>query len=133
MDAPRAEVVDIIVDCADPYRLAEFWAEILGRAVAGNKGPYVWLQRVDGGVGFGFQRVAEPRHGKNRVHIDIESADVAAAARRIEELGGRRVEGYERGGFLVMADPEGNEFCLLPPAFDVDDEGNTDYVARLGL
>ena len=81
----------------------------------------------------GFQRVDEPRRGKNRVHVDIEVADLVAATARIEALGGRRVEGYERGGFLVMADPEGNEFCVLPLEFDVDDDGNTDYAERLGL
>ena len=67
------------------------------------------------------------------MHIDIEVADVVAAAQKIEALGGRRAEGYERGGFLVMADPEGNEFCVLPLEFDVDDDGNTDYAERLGL
>ena len=135
MDDWRAEIVDVIVDCKDPNRLAAFWAEVLGRAIEGSKGPYVWLTRVEGGVGLGFQRVEEPRPaGKNRVHVDIESADVAAAAHRIEALGGRRVGGFEAGGFLVMADPEGNEFCVLPAAgFDFDDDGNTDYVARLGL
>jgi predicted enzyme related to lactoylglutathione lyase len=91
------------------------------------------LERVAGGVGVGFQRVEERRRGKNRVHIDIETADVVAAARRIEALGGRRAEGYERGGFLVMADPEGNEFCLLPLEFEFDDNGNTDYAERLGF
>ena len=80
-----------------------------------------------------FQRVEEPRGGKNRVHIDIEAADVVATARRIEALGGGRVEGYERGGFLVMADREGNEFCVLPLEFEFDDDGNTDYAERLGF
>jgi predicted enzyme related to lactoylglutathione lyase len=133
MDEPRAEIVDVIIDCSDANRVASFWAEVLGRAVAGRKGPYVWLERRDDGVGIGFQRVAEPRRGKNRVHIDIEAADVVAVAGRIEALGGRRVEGYERGGFLVMADPEGNEFCVLPLEFAVDDDGNTDYAERLRL
>ena len=130
---PSAEVVDIIVDCADPERLAAFWAELLGRDIAGRKGPYVWLERDQRDIGFGFQRVDEPRRGKNRVHVDVEAADVVGLVGRIEELGGRRVEGYEPGGFVVMADPEGNEFCVLPVVFDVDDDGNTDYASRLGL
>ena len=128
MSAP-AEICDVIVDCADPERLAAFWAELLGRPVAGRKGPYVWLQHTPNAVGLGFQRVAEPKRGKNRVHIDISVADLTAAPARIEALGGRRVEGYESGGFLVMADPEGNEFCVLPAAeFEVDEEGNASYL-----
>jgi len=126
---PEVQVLDIIVDCSDPDRLASFWADVLGRPIAGRKGPYVWLERSPGAPGLGFQRVGEVKLGKNRVHLDIAVRDVAAARRRIEDLGGRRVPGYERGGFLVMADPEGNEFCLIPvEPFDVDDEGRTDYL-----
>jgi len=131
---PRAAIVDVIIDCANPELLAAFWADVLGRAVVRRKGPYVWLDREHGDVGLGFQRVAEPRGPeKNRVHVDVEAADIVAVARRIEALGGRRVEGYESGGFLVMADPEGNEFCVVAPEFEIDDDGNTDYVARFGL
>src|SRR3954466_69156 len=49
MEETRAEIVDVIFDCSDPNRVASFWAEVLGRAIAGSKGPYVWLERVDGG------------------------------------------------------------------------------------
>ena len=128
MDEPRVEVCDVIVDCADPERVAAFWAELLGRPIEGRKGPYVWLTRRNG-VGFGFQRVSEPKTAKNRVHIDVSAPDVAEAQARIVALGGSRVTGYEAGGFLVMADPEGNEFCVVPVApFDFDDEGHTDYL-----
>src|ERR1700682_5223773 len=95
------EITDIIIDCSDPSRVAPFWAELLGRPIAGQKGPYVWLQRSAGAVGVSFQRVATPKTAKNRVHLDISAADVASAKRRIEALGGRRVDGYESGGFLV--------------------------------
>jgi hypothetical protein len=53
--------------------------------------------------------------------------------RRVEELGGRRAAGYEAGGFLVMADPEGNEFCLIPDGqFDVDGTGRATYPDEAG-
>jgi len=121
-------IVDVILDCMDPTRLAAFWSELLGRPVAGTKGPYVWLQRAEG-VGFGFQRTSAPKRSKNRMHIDVEAPDVAAAQRRIEALGGSRIPGYESGGFLVMADPEGNEFCLVPTVpFNLDDDGRADYL-----
>jgi predicted enzyme related to lactoylglutathione lyase len=126
------EIVDVIIDCADPNRLGAFWADVLGRRVDGSKGPYVWLERSPGAIGFGFQKVAEPKVEKNRVHLDIAVNDLVEAKARIEELGGRRVHGYESGGFLVMADPEGNEFCLVPvEPFEFDESGRTDYLDGL--
>jgi predicted enzyme related to lactoylglutathione lyase len=115
------EIGDIIIDCADPSSLASFWADLLGRPIAGSNGPYVWLKYSAHAPGVGFQKVSRPKTGKNRVHLDLYASDVAAAKRRIEALGGRRVDGFESGGFLVMADPEGNEFCVLPSApFELD-------------
>ena len=129
MTPPAVELADVIFDCADPERVAAFWAELLGRPVAGRKGPYVWLERPPGAVGVGFQRVAEAKTTKNRVHLDVSAPDVAAAKARIVALGGRRLEGYEAGGFLVMGDPEGNEFCVVPAApFTFDEDGRTDYL-----
>jgi predicted enzyme related to lactoylglutathione lyase len=126
------EILDIIIDCADPHRLGAFWAEVLGRPVDGSKGPYVWLARPPGAVGVGFQKVAEPKVEKNRVHLDIAANDLVGAKARIEKLGGRRVHGYESGGFLVMADPEGNEFCLIPvEPFEFDECGRTNYLDGL--
>jgi predicted enzyme related to lactoylglutathione lyase len=130
----EAEIADVIVYCSDPERVASFWADLLGRPIAGRKGPYVWLARPEGAVGVGFQKVGEPRLGKNRMHLDIAVPDLVAGRMRVEGLGGRRVEGYELGGFLVMADPEGNAFCLIPLApFQLDDDGRADYLDRLNI
>jgi predicted enzyme related to lactoylglutathione lyase len=119
----------LIVDATDPERLAAFWSEMLDRAVVGRMGPYVWLRREDG-LGLGFQRTNEPKSGKNRMHFDVTSPDPAAEQRRVERLGGRRLEQYADGGFLVMADPEGNEFCVIPEGpFELDDEGRAHYLA----
>jgi predicted enzyme related to lactoylglutathione lyase len=126
------DLADIIFDCSDPNRLASFWGEVLGRGIAGSKGPYVWLDRPTGAIGVGFQRVNEPKAAKNRLHLDIAVADLMRAKARIERLGGARVHGYESGGFLVMADPEGNEFCLVPvEPFDFDENGRTHYLDGL--
>jgi predicted enzyme related to lactoylglutathione lyase len=126
------EIADVIIDCADPNRLAAFWADVLSRRIEGRKGPYVWLERAPGAIGVGFQRVTEPKTTKNRVHLDIAVSDLVGAKARIEDLGGRRVHGYERGGFLVMADPEGNEFCLVPSeSFEFDESGRADYLDEL--
>jgi predicted enzyme related to lactoylglutathione lyase len=122
-----AVLADVVFDCADPERLAAFWAEVLGRPIAGRRGPYVWL--AEGSVGVAFQRSDAAKVGKNRVHVDLRVPDVAAAQSLVESLGGSRAPGYEDGGFLVMADPEGNEFCVLPEGpLGMDEEGNAHYL-----
>jgi predicted enzyme related to lactoylglutathione lyase len=128
MTGAHLHIKDLIVDCDDPERLAAFWAQLLGRPIAARTGPYVWLARGDG-PGVGFQRVAEPRVGKNRIHFDVASRDPAAEQHRVEALGGRLLEQYAAGGFLVMADPEGNEFCIIPQdPFELDDDGHATYL-----
>lgn len=118
----------LIIDATDPERLAAFWSELLDRPVVGRTGPYVWLRR-ENGLGVGIQRSDAPKPGKNRLHFDLASPDPAAEQRRVEALGGRRLEAYADGGFLVMADPEGNEFCIIPDGpFELDDEGRTNYL-----
>ncbi|MFI0217583.1 VOC family protein [Streptomyces lydicus] len=129
MTASPMRINALIIDATDPEGLAAFWSELLGRPVTGRTGPYVWLRR-ENGLGLGFQQTAEPKSGKNRMHFDITSADPAAEQQRVEALGGRRLEQYADGGFLVMADPEGNEFCILPEGpFELDDEGRASYLS----
>jgi predicted enzyme related to lactoylglutathione lyase len=128
MATAHPDINCVIVDSVDPERLAAFWSEVLGRPIAARTGPYVWLERVNG-LGMGFQKVAQAKMGKNRFHLDLAAADPAAEQQRIESLGGRRLPEYAPGGFLVMADPEGNEFCVIPnTSFEVDDEGRTGYL-----
>ena len=123
------EINCVIVDAADPERLAAFWSELLGRPIVGRVGPFVWLARR-GGLGFGIQRADAAKAGKNRLHLDLASADPAAEQARVERLGGRRLTEYDSGGFLVMADPEGNEFCVIPDGpVDLDEDGKAHYLA----
>ncbi|MBO1335835.1 VOC family protein [Streptomyces sp. VRA16 Mangrove soil] len=118
----------LIIDATDPDRLAAFWSALLDRPVVGRTGPYVWLRR-ENGLALGFQGATEPTAGKNRMHFDVSSPDPAAEQERIEALGGRRLTQYDEGGFLVMADPEGNEFCVIPTGpLDMDDEGRVHYL-----
>jgi hypothetical protein len=131
-DSP-VEITDIIVDCANPERLAGFWSALLQRPIEGRKGPYIWLARVTGGIGLGFQRVDEGKRSKNRVHIDVSGPDIAEIKKRVEALGGSRLDGYDDGGFLVMADPEGNEFCIVPDTLNIDHLGRADYLDELEL
>jgi predicted enzyme related to lactoylglutathione lyase len=107
----------LVLDCADPQALAEFWAPALGYANLGAAGNYVVLY-PDGGPGpkLLLQKVAEPKTTKNRMHFDIEVRDIEAEAARLEALGARRLEEKTRSEFgtcwILMADPGGNEFCV---------------------
>ncbi|MEV4874412.1 VOC family protein [Streptomyces cyaneofuscatus] len=124
----RPQINALVIDAADPELLAAFWSELLGRPVVDRTGPYVWLRR-ENGQALGFQRTDEPKSVKNRMHVDISSPDPAAEQSRVEALGGRRLEEYADGGFLVMADPEGNEFCVIPEgSVGMDDRGRAHYL-----
>jgi catechol 2,3-dioxygenase-like lactoylglutathione lyase family enzyme len=113
---------ELVVDCRDPERLAAFWAEVLG---------YQELSRDEDGAieigpsaGFGgpaptlvFGRVPEPTPGKLRLHIDVNPTDrdQEAELERLLALGAVPADVGQTGdeGWHVLADPEGNEFCLL--------------------
>ena len=109
------------VDCTDPAALASFWARVLGSTVDATFGDpphYVAVgPTAAGGPWLSFQRVPEAKSVKNRLHLDLAVDDLDTGCARIEELGGRRAPGddVEEYGFRwrLMADPEGNEFCLI--------------------
>ena len=109
--------IGLVLDCADPEALAEFWAPALGYVNLGTVGSYVALF-PDGRPGpkLLLQRVAEPKAVKNRMHFDIEVADIHAEADRLVGLGATKVSEApcrEHGStWLLMTDPEGNEFCV---------------------
>ena len=89
------------------------------------------VEEARGGAGLGFQRVVEPKGGRIAFTLNISGPDIGDVKRRVEALGGHRIDGYEDGGFLVMADPEGNEFCVVPTGtIDFDEEGRTRFGDR---
>ncbi len=107
----------MVLDCAEPVALAEFWSAALGYVNVGAAGSYVALLAPDGvGPKLLLQRVGESKTVKNRMHLDIQADDIQAEARRLEGLGARRVgtdTATELGcSWVLMADPEGNEFCV---------------------
>ncbi|WP_406637269.1 VOC family protein [Amycolatopsis sp. WGS_07] len=108
------------IDCAEPAVLAGFWSALLDRPVSGEHDGPGWAtvgSRFDAVPRLTFQRVPEPKRGKARLHLDIEVDDVDEARTQIEELGGRwtgeRHDYPGEGVVLVMADPEGHEFCIV--------------------
>jgi predicted enzyme related to lactoylglutathione lyase len=108
--------IGLVLDCADPEALAGFWGEALGYTTLGAAGSYVMLVDAAGkGPKLLLQRVSEPKPSKNRMHLDIDTPDVDDEVTRLEGLGAQRLEDprSEHGTrWVVMADPEGNEFCV---------------------
>ena len=106
----------VTVDARDPEALAPFWAAALAYAVVGAEGNYVALVPSGRpGPTVLLQRVPEEKTAKNRVHLDLKVPDIEAEASRLEGLGARRSSGVLRelgSSWIVMADPEGNEFCV---------------------
>lgn len=88
----------VTVDCADPARLAAWWADALGGApVTLMPGEFVLLPR-EPGPALGFQRVDDPTPGKNRVHVDFAAADVDAEVDRLIVLGATETARHDVGG-----------------------------------
>ena len=117
MTAAPGSSFGLVLDCADPVALAEFWGPALGYVTGGEAGAYVALvPNGRPGPKLLLQRVAEPKSVKNRMHLDIETADIDAECSRLLELGATRLQRdtcSEHGStWILMADPEGNEFCI---------------------
>ena len=117
----RAVRTQIVVDCAEPHRLAAFWAEALHychEEIDGFVGGLLDAVVDERGAGTGrrllFQAVPEPKSTKNRVHLDllVGPGDVDAEVERLVALGASVVGVHDdpQGRWILMADPEGNEF-----------------------
>ena len=106
------------IDCRDPGRLARFWAAALGQRV-------LFEDDEEGIVGANeqaypglcFLPVPEAKTVKNRLHIDLDPDDLDAEVRRLIALGATRADIGQGAdaSWVVLADPEGNEFCVLRP------------------
>jgi len=113
--------VGIVMDCADPTTLADFWQAAIGFEVRTGEGePYVTLSGSTLRRPLNhltLQRVPEPKAVKNRTHIDLFAGDVQAEVDRLVALGATVTEtmagGDDELAFAAMADPEGHEFCVI--------------------
>jgi predicted enzyme related to lactoylglutathione lyase len=114
----------ITVDAHNPKALAEFWAEALGWSV-GEDGDDIgwWIERElndpkkTGFPDILFLKVPDSKVVKNRLHLDLRPDDQAAEVARLESLGAKKIDIGQSTDpdttWVVMADPEGNEFCIL--------------------
>jgi predicted enzyme related to lactoylglutathione lyase len=108
-------VFAVSIDCADAGKLAGFWADALGVTV--NDGATPDSASVAAGPQLLlFHQVPEAKAGKNRLHLDLISADFRTDTERLLGLGASRVRDIEDGGHIrwtTFQDPQGNEFDLI--------------------
>ncbi|WP_341721362.1 VOC family protein [Micromonospora sp. FIMYZ51] len=110
----------LTVDARDPARLARWWAEALGYQVVTERPDEVEIrQSADRLPGIVFVPVNGAKEGKNRLHLDLRPADREAEVERLVDMGARHVDvGQDGDDWTVLADPEGNEFCVLRQRVD---------------
>ena len=112
----------LCIDSPHPSRSADFWEAALGWRRTHDSDSEVVLEPPEGSLEDGvapdllFLKVPEPKAAKNRLHLDLRPRDQAAEVARLEALGARRVVvGQGEVSWVVLADPDGNEFCVLKP------------------
>jgi catechol 2,3-dioxygenase-like lactoylglutathione lyase family enzyme len=129
MDRPRPRYGDrggeliVVLDCSDLDRSASFWTAVLGYTDAGGGQTYRTLVPVEAfGIEILLQRVPEAKAAKNRMHLDLRTPDLESEVGRVRSLGGRQLteEPQSEWGWTwhVLADPDGNELCILQPPSD---------------
>jgi predicted enzyme related to lactoylglutathione lyase len=109
--------LNVTLDCNDIDKVADFWQQVLGYSKEPTvPGRYMSVSPPErDGFTLTLQRVDEKKASKNRMHLDVLVEDLDAELNKVESLGGKRLTGLledygER--WYIMADPEGNEFCL---------------------
>jgi catechol 2,3-dioxygenase-like lactoylglutathione lyase family enzyme len=122
-------VLTVTFEANEPARLAQFWARLLGREVVGDPSGSD-LPGADGQVDLRFVLSRSTREGPNLLHLHLTSATLADQQHTVAtalSLGARHRDVGQRPeeGHVVLADPEGNEFCVIPPG--------SEYLAGCGL
>ncbi|MEV0151222.1 MULTISPECIES: VOC family protein [unclassified Nonomuraea] len=103
---------NICIDTNDLAGSTAFWQAVTGYQVASSDEGTTYLEDANkGGVGLSLQAVPEGREGKNRLHLDLSTDDLAGEVGRIRALGASEVRRFD--GWVVLADPEGNQFCVV--------------------
>jgi len=113
-------ITELVLDCADPDKLADFWCGVLGYQVLDRDPDGIEIGRADQSpedrITLVLSRSDDAKKQKLRLHLDVNATDrdQAAELERLLALGATRVDiGQANVRWYVLADPEGNEFCLL--------------------
>jgi Glyoxalase-like domain len=107
---------ELVVDSNDPPKVAEFWSQVLDYEITDRSDELVQIEGPGTGPTILFVVVPEPKQVKNRLHIDVNPTDRTQdeEVERILGLGARHADvGQKDVDWVVLADPEGNEFCVL--------------------
>jgi len=124
-------LVSVVLDCSDPLALGRWWARALGWAVTYQSADEVEIAPADAlpdQLVMGFLPVRDAKSGPNQVHLDLASVSTGDQQRTVATLvaaGAKRVQLGQAADalFTVLADPEGNEFCVLEPREENTDTG----------
>jgi predicted enzyme related to lactoylglutathione lyase len=119
----NVSIGSVVFDCADPESLAEFWRKVTGYEHRHKDEEWVSLRDPAGhGPHLGFQKVPEPKAVKNRVHLDLYVDDEQQTADQIMSMGATYAWSSTdpEDIFIVLRDPEGNEFCVVRRSSLVD-------------
>ena len=121
-----SKFTELAIDCANPHDLARFWCAVLDYKVQDENDETVTIASPLSPPGTNdpgpvpptltFAHVPEPKTGKNRLHLDVNPSDreQGEEVRRLLDLGARHADvGQGQQSWVVLADPEGNEFCVL--------------------
>lgn len=106
----------VTFDCSDPAKLAGWWAAQFGGTTQELLADEFVAVTLPEGPKLGFQKVPDPTPGKNRVHLDFSAADVDGEASRLTAAGATEAGRHKFGDnfrWVVLADPEGNVFCVV--------------------
>jgi predicted enzyme related to lactoylglutathione lyase len=112
-----SRIASVAIDAGDPGVLAEFWCQVLGWKVVDQDDTLISIEPADGGPGIDLIAVPEAKTVKNRLHLDLraDGSTQAEEVDRLVALGARRVDVGQGPdvSWVVLADPEDNEFCVL--------------------
>ena len=114
-EVPAYKLYEVVADARDSHRIAVWWADVLGATVQDSDGdePFSWFEDAPGmPFELVFQPVPEPKTVKNRIHWDVDAADIAPLLDRGATVLRAPDEVID---WHVLADPEGNEFCVFRP------------------
>ncbi|MFJ9862784.1 VOC family protein [Streptomyces sp. NPDC101165] len=111
-----SKIRHVTIDCADAYALGSFWAQVLGEPLHEDDKPGDPMALIEA-AGVLFVTVPEPKTVKNRVHLDLQPQDRTRdeEVERLLVLGATLVADHRKPdgtGWALLADPEGNEFCV---------------------
>ena len=114
-------IESVTIDAVDPVVVAAFWGAALGWVQRQDEDGDIWIEPDEDNPEFGrtrpllIVRVPEVKLGKNRIHLDLVPDDHESEVERLEALGATRPSIGQTGNesWVVLADPDGNEFCVL--------------------